>query len=292
MDDRTTEVRAPLQRLTRDLVKAAATLSDAEARYLVDTYYLMQDQRKRAHNQIRAMKKTEPQEEPHSLLSWVGDANEVMESQIKRALQSYAQAQEIGKWMLSIYGIGPVIAAGILAHVDLATAPTVGHVWRFAGLDPSVRWGKGEKRPWNTRLKTVCWHAGQSFMKHSAAEECWYGQKYRERKDAETLRNESGANAETAAQILREKTFNRSTDAYKALITGKLPKAQVDARARRYVVKLWLSHLHLVWTWLAFQRLPPKPFAIEHRGHAHFVPPPDIHEVEGLEAVMKKEGWL
>ena len=38
-------------RLTRDLKNAARTLSDAEARFLVDAYYMMQRDRIRASNQ-------------------------------------------------------------------------------------------------------------------------------------------------------------------------------------------------------------------------------------------------
>ena len=37
-------------------------------------------------------------------------------------------------------GIGPVIAAGLLANIDIKQAPTVGHIWRFAGLDPTNKW--------------------------------------------------------------------------------------------------------------------------------------------------------
>lgn len=280
------QIREPLQKLSRDLVRAAATLSDQEARYLVDSYYMMQGNRKRAENQMRAMA-----DEPHEVLAWAASQADTMETQIRRALQSYAQAQPVGQWLLSTYGIGPVISAGILAHIDIHKAPTVGHIWRFAGFDPSVKWGKGEKRPWNAGLKTLCWHAGQSFMKFSGADECWYGQVYRRRKEQETERNDSGANATAAAAILEEKKFSKSKDAYKALSTGKLPKAQVDARARRYVVKLWLSHLHLVWTWLVLHKLPPKPYAIAHGLHAHFIPPPDLHNIEGLAEALRREGW-
>ena len=64
----TTELKASITRLTRDLVKAAATLSDDEVRYLVDGYYLMQEGRKRASNQVRAMDK-----EPTLLLAWLAE---------------------------------------------------------------------------------------------------------------------------------------------------------------------------------------------------------------------------
>jgi Transposase IS116/IS110/IS902 family len=284
--DEPVRITEPLRKLSRDLVRAATTMSEREVRYLVDSYYLIQGNRKRADNQIRAM-----EDEPHEVLTWLGDNNEMMEAQIKRALQSYAQSHPVGQWLMSIFGIGPVISAGLLAHVDINEAPTAGHIWSFAGFNPEQSWGKGEKRPWNAGLKTLCWHAGQSFMKFSNVDGCWYGKMYRKRKDAEVARNESGANAQAAATILTEKNFDKTTDAYAALIEGKLPKAQVDARARRYVVKLWLSHLHLVWTWLVLHKLPPKPYAIVHKGHAHFIPPPDVDQIEGLAEEMRKEGW-
>ena len=44
----------PIQRLTRDLANASRTMSDAEARFLVDAYYQMQDARIRSDGQIQA----------------------------------------------------------------------------------------------------------------------------------------------------------------------------------------------------------------------------------------------
>src|SRR5215472_11009016 len=75
----------PVQRLSRDLREAAVTLTDTEARYLTDTYYMMQENRKRAKNQERALGSAETPE-PHEVLTWVGDQSEVLEKQIQRAL--------------------------------------------------------------------------------------------------------------------------------------------------------------------------------------------------------------
>ena len=50
-------IHTPVQRLTRDLANAARTISDAEARFLCDAYYAMQDQRIRADGQIRSIVK-------------------------------------------------------------------------------------------------------------------------------------------------------------------------------------------------------------------------------------------
>jgi hypothetical protein len=255
-----------LTRLNRDLREAAKTLSDDEARYLVDAYYTMQDDRKRAHNQVRSA-----EVEPHSVIAWLADNSGMLENQIQAALDYYSDAHPVGAWLKSIYGIGPVIAAGLLAHIDIEKAPTAGHIWRFAGLDPTVKWEKKKKRPWNAQLKVVCWKAGQSFLKFSNKEECYYGKLYRGRKEKEVMENDRGDNAERAAKILTEKNFGKSTDAYKHLESGKLPPAQIDAMARRWVVKLFLSHLHDVWYRQHFGKAPPLPYPIAILGHAHLI---------------------
>jgi Transposase IS116/IS110/IS902 family len=273
-------------RLDRDLAKASTTLTEQEARFLVDAYYLMQDGRKRGDNQVRAMKA-----EPHTVIAWLTTQYDTLESQTKRSLDRYSDAHPVGRWMKSVYGIGPVIAAGLLAHIDIKKAPTAGHIWRFAGLDPTSKWGKGEKRPWNAQLKTLCWKIGQSFMKFHASDECVYGHIYRDRKAYETSRNELGNNAALAAQILTEKKFDKTTEAYKALSTGKLPLGQIDARARRYAVKLFLSHLQCVWWFVDTGTLPPDPYVIAHKGHAHYIPVPNSMVIPGLFRALEEKGW-
>ena len=255
-----------VKRLSRDIAQAAATLSDAEVRFLVDAYYMMQEDRKRANNQVRSLADGQ---EPNAVVSWLAKQSEILESQIKRALDRYTSGHVMGSWMRDVHGIGPIISAGMLAHIDIAKAPTVGHIWRFAGLDPTSTWDKGQKRPWNARLKLVCWHAGQCFMKFSADEKCVYGHVYRERKQYEIKRNDSGGNAERAAAQLAAKKYGKDTDAFKHLSAGHLPPGQIDARARRYAVKLFLSHLHNEWYRKHFGKEPPSPYPIGILGHAH-----------------------
>jgi Transposase IS116/IS110/IS902 family len=281
------EHREPKIRLSRDLVKASSTMTAMEARYMVDAYYLMQDDRKRAHNQVRAM-----DTEPHTVIGWLAEQSEVLEHQIRRALDEYSDNHAVGPWLKSNHGIGPVIAAGLLAHIDIRRAPTVGHIWRFAGLDPSVKWGKGEKRPFNGALKVLCWKIGQSFMKFSGDEKCVYGAVYREHKAKYVARNDGGEYAARAAELLTEKKWSKDTDAWKHLTGGKLPPAQIDARARRYAVKLFLSHLHCVWWFIEHKELPAAPYAIAHRDHTHFIDMPNQDVVEGLREALRKRGWL
>jgi hypothetical protein len=256
----------PVARMSRDIAQAAKTLTDTEARYLVDAYYIMQEDRKRTNNQVRALGDTA---EPNSVLAYLADQATVLEKQIQRALDKYTEGHPMGSWMREVRGIGPVLSAGLLSHIDITKAPTAGHIWRYAGLDPTSKWEKGCKRPWNAQLKTLCWKIGQSFMKLSNDDDCLYGKLYRQRKEYEQARN--GTEAVAAAVAVGLARVGKTTDAHKHLSEGKLPPAQIDARARRWAVKMFLSHLHAAWYQQHYGVPAPKPFAIAILGHAHEV---------------------
>ncbi len=262
----------PVIRLTKDLRSAARTLSDHEARFLVDAYYAMQDDRIRAAHQHRALSKSN---EPAEVMSWLLEQREILEKQVARALDAYSGAQQIGMWARSIIGIGPVITAGLLAHIDITKAPTVGHIWRYAGLDPTQVWEKGQRRPWNASLKTLCWKVGESFVKVSGNEKDIYGKVYKERKALETQRNERFEFAEQAKAALARKKFGADTQAKKFYDQGMLPPGHIHARAKRYAVKLFLSHMHHVWWEIQTGEKPPKPYVITHMDHAHYIEPPN-----------------
>jgi hypothetical protein len=273
----------PVSRLTRDLRDAARTLSTDEARFLVDAYYAMQRDRIRAGHQERTLNESG---EPHDVMTWLAGQRETLENQIRRALDAYSAAQPAGVWARSIVGIGPVIAAGLLCHIDIKLAPTVGHIWRFAGLDPTVKWDKGKKRPWNGSLKRLCFLIGESFVKVHNHEQDVYGKVYVSRKAYEIARNEAGAFADQAAASLAAKRFGADTDARKHYEAGRLPPARIHLRAERYAVKRFLYDLFAVMYFIQFKAMPPKPWIISHGGHAHYVPPPNMHLVPGMEAAF------
>jgi hypothetical protein len=253
-------------RMSRDLRAAAATLTATEARYLVDTYYQMQKDRIRSANQVRALR---AQEEPHATVAWLSDQAGILERNVKAALGVYASAHLVGRWAQSIVGIGPILAAGLLAHLDITKAPTVGHIWRFAGLDPTVAWDRGTKRPWNASLKTLCWKMGESFVKVSGHEEDIYGHVYLQRKAVEQAHNDAGDLAAQAATKLERFKIGKGTEAYAAYTTGRLPPAHLHARAKRYAVKLFLAHWHAVAYRAQHGTEAPKPYVLTQLQHAH-----------------------
>lgn len=296
--------------LPRDLKAAAATLGPQEARYLVDTYYQVQEFRKATGNQNRALSESA---EPHDTITFFANQFTMIEKQIKGALDVYSAADPLAQWARSQVGIGPVIAAGLLAHIDIRKAPTVGHIWRFAGLDPTIRWGKGEKRPFNASLKVLCWKIGDSFVKFSGRDDCFYGRIYRERKKYELDRDATVYEVDTAlvkgamsdpnqgayivrdgeqisAYLIEGKWYcgGHAKACYETLATrnirdketravyesGHLPAGRLDLRARRYAVKLFLAHYHETGYKLHYKKDPPAPYPIAQLGHTHKIEVP------------------
>jgi hypothetical protein len=267
----TTEELIAALRLTRDLKRASASLKEDQARYLVDLYYSLQKMRIGAAAQIRSA-----EEEPNLLIGWTKDMYAQLESDVKSALGVYANSQVPGVWALSVLGIGPVLAAGLLAHIDITRTATAGALWRYAGYDPTSKWEKGQKRPWNARLKVLCWKIGQSFVKSANRPTSFYGPIYKERKAWETERNlEQKAYREQAERILSEKKIGKETEAYQWYSQGMLPPAQIQARAERYAVKIFLSHYHTVAYEHHFHEKAPRPYAITFLGHVHEIAVPN-----------------
>lgn len=357
------EALEPLERLDRDIRRAAITLSEREVRYLVDYYYIMQEDRKRAANQKRAL---EEFAEPHEVVAWVSRNSESMERSIKNVLQSYAESKEPGQWALSIPGIGPIISSGLLAHVDITQCPTVGKIWRFGGLDPTNKWlgkegakkvvaettaevdflgedkvteefvlyiaekltrrpetflemsrdSKGKltkesltsalaKRPWNARLKLVCFHIGECLIRGKGLKGGeFYGNLFDQRKAFEWSRNLAGELSDQAAHKLETTRIGHATDAYhwyagrvthaaaeaflaaedsqkkpKLVAAGEgvpmLPPAHIHSRARRWLTKLFLAHYHEVAYMSHYGEMPPKPYVMDRLGHTDKIEVPN-----------------
>ena len=263
-----------IPRMDKEMVLLAGKLSDPEARFLVSNYYMAQEMRKRCDMQIRHI----GDKELPTVLQHTANSFAAIEEDVKKALLKFAEHKLVGQWCLAQGGVGPVISAGLLAHLDIEEAPTAGHFWAFAGLDPTRKWEKGEKRPWNADLRQVCWHLGQCAKRISGKEDAFYGQLYQARKKLLVDRNEAGFNAE------RAKTFHtNSADVKKVLKEGKLPAGNLDSQACNYVAKIFLSHFHALLYWNTHGRVPVKPFGIAILGHAHEIKIPKADMFPGFE---------
>jgi hypothetical protein len=250
-----------------------------------------------------------PQPKPHDVIEWLSRQNHILEQQVKNALDKYSAAHPVGEWAREVLGIGPVICAGLLAGIDIRRAPTVGHIWRICGLNPEDKKRKGEKLVWDPSLKRLCFLLGESFTKVSGRDGAFYGKVYLERKAQEIAKNDAGDFAVQAEGAVRDRDFSKDTLA-KAWYTGcfpggfcaryyetdaaaraellktswgapksgvpMLPPGRIQLRAQRFAVKLFLSHLHHVWTVIETGAEPPKPYILTPQGgHAHYIAPPN-----------------
>lgn len=299
-----------IYRLGKDLKEAAQTLGRDEARFLVDAYYRMQEQRIRFNAQIREMTK---EDEPHQLLDWFGAQSSLLEKQCAAGLDVYSVSTSAGRWARSICGVGPVITAGLIAHIDIEKVHYAGQIWSYAGLT-NTEWKKGQKRPWNAALKTLCYKIGESFVKVQNNERDTYGHLFAKRKSLEWEKNLKGENGEAAAA--KAAVVGKDTIAYKwysgqinpkwakafidsgkawpqsipkKAMVGKgvpmLPPAHIHARARRWAVKLFLSHLFEVMYIAHHGVEPEQPFALTLDGHSRKIHVPNIDlwlEYEGI----------
>jgi hypothetical protein len=250
--------------------KAATKLGKQEIGYLVEQYYAVQGLRIQCAGRSRSV---EESGEPSILLTSIAERMGKLEARLRSIFREWCVAQPVSNWALQVYGIGPVLAAGLEAHIRIERASSPSAVWRFAGLDPTAVWSKGQKRPYNARLKVLCWKIGESFKKVSGKPESLYGRLYRERKLREVGRNESGAFKEVAAATLASKKFGPSEtrDAYEE---GLLPAGRLDLRATRYATKVFLVHWWECAFRLANPGVPvPQPWVIAHGGHVDKIHP-------------------
>lgn len=376
--------------LTRkDLRELATSLTAHEGRYLVDLYYQIQEYRIASQGQQRSLFDTD---EPNAAIGFMAKEMHRLEQTIAAMLDKYSLSEPtgMGAWARGIVGIGPVIAAGLVAHVDVSHCQTAGSLWRFAGMDPTMEWtgraaaaelmkaafdvertdaaamcwigralnrhvsdlyvaaGAEEvsrdeamkvlraqgvsseqiqqgnelypihtdnlinhvcewvgidawqvygtlydgvkidknalrkhisRRPWNARLKTLCWKIGESFVKTSGNDKGFYGKVYLKRKEYELQRNANGELADQAQAKLDRYKIGTGTDAYAAYKNGMLPPAHIHARAKRYAVKLFLSHYWEEAYRRHFKHEPPLPYPIAFLGHAHKIDAPELRPV-------------
>lgn len=251
-----------LVKLSKDMKKAASTMTRNEARYLLSQYITMQDNRKAADQKAGKMEERN-EGEPHAVLGWLSDNALALEKQILSALKAFAASQPMGQWAMAIDGIGPVVAAGLLAHIEMDKCPTVGHIWAFMGYDPTKKWEKGQKRPHNAALKQIGYYAGECFVKCSKSP---YRKVYDDRKAYEQAKNEAGAYAERAAQVAKDRPTHAQVKTYKA---GKLPDGHIHSRCKRYAVKQFIADWWSEAYRQHFKKEPPLPYPIAILGHAH-----------------------
>jgi hypothetical protein len=230
---------------TTQELREASRFTREEARSLLGMYMSLQEFRKRAENKERAFKQQADlacgETEPLLIGRFRGGLSE-MEKSVAKSMRAYATANPLGQWAMSIAGVDHVLAASLLAHIDLTHCccrqydhireankkaflakgkdggvrtpipkhkcpglVTAGAIWKFAGLlDPDqIQWGKGEVRPYNAQLKMLCMgRLGDCFRRLSAFDK---SEEQLEETVTAKLKKAPDSKGRTAARLLEEK---------------------------------------------------------------------------------------
>jgi len=267
-------LKADAKAMVANLV-AAGEAGLSAVRALVESYYDQQHNRLETENRLRALSQRAEKERlaiPTEFPAWLAARNLDTEKALARILDEYTRQETsgMGAWARETVGIGPIISAGLLALIDMNIATNPSKIWRFFGLDPSVTWERGKKRPWNATGKVLCWKIGDSFVKLHNNPRCLYGKLYEQRKALEQQRDANGFNAETAKKTLAIKKFS-DKETRQTYESGHLPKGRIEQRARRWAVKIFLVH----WWQEAWRRRygtePPNPYVIDKLGHTSVI---------------------
>lgn len=270
-----------LRKLGRMYASGELVLTTRQARYLVDAYYSVQKVRIGILLRLKAAKRHK-QEIATNVSKLLYSLLKHQEIAMGKAIAGWGTRQPMSIWARQHMGCGPIIAAGLCAHIDIdhvtpdgRRVTSAGHIWRFAGLDPTVTWEKGKKRPWNAKLKAICWKLGDSFCRLHRRPGCFYGQLYARRKALEITRNMQGENKAEAARALEDRPgMSAAAKAYYK--RGLLPPGRLDLRARRYAVKIFLAHWFEEAYRQRWDKEPPLPYPIAHMGHVHRISPPEV----------------
>lgn len=201
-------------------------------------FYDIQDQRKAMANRLRAYRQLGYNlEEAESILQELKTVEDHLNKKIAKLVKAEPIHQE---WLQHVKGIGPLLSASLISIIgDPGRFPTISSLWAYAGLE--VRNGearkrkKGEVANWNATLRTCTWKVGKQFVKQG----------------------EFG-------RVL----YDRYKDFYTRRDNGTISNGHIDNRARRKVVKVFLSCLWVKWR--EIKELPvSKPFAHQHLAEEH-----------------------
>ncbi len=213
-------------------------------RILTDTWYNAQRARIRCGNQIAAAERNADSmtDKGMAILARWFKTYEANEEAAAKDMRGEAKAYPVFEYLIALRGIGEHTAAKIIAEIDISRSETPSGLWRFAGLGVKdgerERLVKGEKSHYNRRLKTVMFLVGESFIKTKSP----YARLYYEKK------------------------------AYYETNRPDWTKLHRHYAAMRFMVKIFLAHLWVVWRGL--EKFPlRKPYVEEYLGHKDMYQP-------------------
>lgn len=149
-------------------------MSNDLLRTLVDTRTQIQKTRIAFSNRLSAIERgADRAEQPEQAKLEAVYARLVdLEALLDKDIAEEVKGIPIYERVSTVKGIGPMLAAKIIAMIDIAKCDTISSLWRFAGFGvvdgQREKLTKGEKAHYCRRLKTALYLIGSSFLKSNS----------------------------------------------------------------------------------------------------------------------------
>ncbi len=122
--------------MPKDLRYSAVDMSVREAQYLVKEALSWKGLRQAAKNHQRILEKYH---ESHEAVKFVMNSTRVLGRNITNFLDIWTDNFPAAKWVKSLRGLGPLIAGGLAAYIDIEKAQKPSSVWKYAGFTPNSK---------------------------------------------------------------------------------------------------------------------------------------------------------
>lgn len=192
------------------------------------------------------------------------------EEWLNEEIGKYVRQHPAYDWFSKVKGIGDLNIGKVLSLIDIERATMVSKLWRYAGIGvvdgKAERQRRGEKLHYNKMLKSMCWRLAKGLIRAKGEYYKYYQEKKRE---YERRFREEGKEIISATNLPKDKRgLKTETDEFFAL-------GHLDLMAMRKMIKLFLSHLWLIWR--KAEGLPiTAPYVHAIKGHSDYRPPEDF----------------
>ncbi len=225
------------------------------------------------------------------LLLEVGGLEETIDKMVSDLLNQHPAYP----WFSQIKGVGKENIGKVIGLIDIEKADTISSLWKFAGyaVDPdghAPRRVKGKKLEYNARLRTMCWRMASSLLR---AKGSYYKYYLAQKELLEIRKKNEGFSIVPASKLPRKKIAKRGSDGEVQIKDKReeslhvISEGHIHNMALRKMIKLFLSHLWLVWREEAGLPLT-KPYAIDRMKHNSFIPPYEMVDKKMKAKATKK----
>lgn len=254
-------------------------LKNRELRILVESFYDMQKLRIAMGGRIYAYSKAGLLDyiDPGPSLAKLKEAEKELEKEITSVVMKHPLWDA---WFKDVKGIGPIMAAGIIAwRDDISKSDTISAFWKYHGLAPGQGRHKGEKLDYNPKAKTLAWKVGVQLLKAKGHyTDIYYSAKlaYEQRVDIK------GKHEHIIGYVTKN---GKKEPKYEAEGGPKSYKLHIHYMALRKMIKRFLADTWVMWR--RIEGLPvTEPYIFSERAkekgiaHEHYEQPKTDKELE------------